>query len=164
MKEIEHDIRYSEYADEKFLLEWMSNEAIRKWFPVETEKEIKPYVKNWIGFSKFKSSLTATVEKVPCGIGTLFLMPYKKICHQCFFQVVVDSKYQNKGIGRSLVKNLINLSKNYFKHELIYAEIFEGCLIEKILVDFNFEKFAQQKDYVFENNAYKDRTCYELIF
>ena len=165
MKEtVDFDIRYSKVSDDKFLLKWMSDESINKWFPVKTESEIKPFVKNWVGYSKFKASLTAVVNDVPCGIGALFLMPYKKICHQCFFQVAVDEKYQNKGIGKSLVKNLINLSKNYFKHELIYADIFEGCLIEKILVDLGFEKFAQQKDYVFENNTYKDRICYGLVF
>ncbi len=163
-KTIDHDIRYSDLSDEEFLLKWMSDEEINKWFVVKTESEIKPFVSNWIGFSKFKASLTATISGVPCGIGTLFLMPYKKIAHQCFFQVVVDRKHQNKGIGKSLIKNLINLSKNYFKHELIYADIFSKCLIEKILIDLGFEKFAQQEGYVFENNVYKDRICYGLIF
>jgi GNAT superfamily N-acetyltransferase len=163
-KVVEHDIRYTQVDDEKFLFEVLSDKKINRWFPVSNKAEIRPFVRNWIGFHKFRSSLTATVKDIPCGIGTLFLMPYKKICHQCFFYLVVDSNHQNKGIGKSLVKNLINLSKNYFNHEQLYVEIFEGCVIEKLLIALDFKKFVEQKGYVMEGQIYKSRICYELIF
>ena len=163
-KEIIHDIRYTHPSDEKFLLSWFSDKQISKWFPVQEESEITPFVKNWVGFSKFKSSLTATIDDVPCAIGTLFLMPYKKIAHQCFFYLVVEKNYQNMGIGKSLIKNLINLSKNYFSHEQIYAEIFDGCQLENLLLFLGFKECARQKGYVFEDNSYKDRICFELLF
>jgi len=147
-QELDHDIRYSYFSDEKYLLSWLSKKNALKWLIVQKKDEIQSFVRNWIGFSKFQASLTATIDNIPCGIGTLFLMPYKKIAHLCFFNLIVDEKYQRQGIGKSLIKNLIHLSKDYFRHEQIYAELVSGCPLEKVLLNFNFKEFARQEGYI----------------
>ena len=48
-------------------------------------------------FAAGAASLTATINHVPCGIGTLFLMPYKKVAHHCLFKLIVDPHWQRKG-------------------------------------------------------------------
>ena len=47
------------------------------------EIEIDDAVNRWIGFSRYKCSLTATIDNVPCGLVTLYLQPYRRLAHQC---------------------------------------------------------------------------------
>lgn len=158
---LDHEIRYSTLDDEQYLVKWLSDVENSQWFPVSTEQEIKDWSKNWIGFSKFKSSLTATVENIPYSIGTLFLMPYRKVAHQCLFYMIVDKNYRGQGIGFSMLKNLLNLAKNYFHLELIYAEVFEKCPILPLMAKLNFETFAIQDNFVHDAEGYKQRILLE---
>ena len=136
------NMRYSQLEDEEYLLQWMQDPDNLQWFPMKTQKEIKQTVHNWIGFYRFKASLTATIDNKPCGIITLFFMPYRKVAHQSSFYLIVDKKYRNRGIGFSLMKNLINLSKNYFYLESLQAEIYEGWIpVEQL-----FPKGAAPRD------------------
>src|SRR5689334_9365741 len=93
------DMRYSYLTDAPVLRQWLSIPEVQRWFPVGEEREIEDAVQCWIGFSRFSSSITATLDKgqTICGIGTLFLMPYRKVTHHCLFKMVVDPIYQNKG-------------------------------------------------------------------
>lgn len=136
----------------------------QKWFPVSDEKEVGSMCRNWIGFSKFKASLTATIEEVPCGIGTLFLMPYRKVAHHTMFNLIVDPEKRGQGVGASLMKNLINLSQNYFHHELMYAEVYEGCLLAPILEKIGFEKVATQEGFVKEDSHFLNKIFYQYLF
>ncbi len=159
----EWDIRYSRLEDEKFLLQWLQEPDNLQWFPMKTQKEIKQTARNWIGFAKFNGSLTATINNKPCGIVTLFFMPYRKVAHQSSFYLLVDKKYRNKGVGFSLLKNLINLSKNYFRLESLQAEIYEGCPIENLLKTFGFTSFAYQEKFIKDEKGYKARNLLELF-
>jgi ribosomal protein S18 acetylase RimI-like enzyme len=142
------DIRYTYVTDTSHLREWISNPSINQWFPMSTEKEIEDAVQCWIGFCRWSSSLTATIDHVPCAIGTLFLMPYRKVAHQAIFKLVVDPKRQRQGIGTALVRNLKHLAKNYFRLELIGIEIFEGNPIESLLKKQGFEEIFRQNHYM----------------
>lgn len=158
------DIRYSEIADEPYLKKWLLEKESQKWFPVSDESEVNSMCRNWIGFSKFRASLTATMEGIPCGIGTLFLMPYQKVAHHTMFHLIVDPEKRKQGVGSSLMKNLINLSKNYFRHELMYAEIYEGCLLAPILDTLGFEKIATQEGFVKEDDHFLNKVFYQHLF
>jgi RimJ/RimL family protein N-acetyltransferase len=155
------DIRYTYVTDTPYLREWLQLPDVQRWFPVSTEREIEDAVQCWIGFSRYSSSLTATVNGVPCGIGTLFLMPYRKVAHHCLFKIVVNPKYQKKGIGTSLLKNLKHLAKNYFHLELIHIELFEGNPLIRLLGKFDFQEFARQEKYVKDSRGYHSRILYE---
>lgn len=162
MKEL--NIRYSEISDGQFLLKWLKDKEVSKWFPPSTEKEITDFANNWIGFSRFKVSLTAVLDRQVCGIGTLFLMPYKKVSHHCMLYMIVDPEKTGRGIGTDLLKNMLNLAHNYFKFEFIGAEVFEGCPIIKLLEKNKFESYAFQKRYVKEDGIYRSRILYQLFF
>lgn len=161
MTTADHDIRYTYVTDTSYLRQWLLHPDIAPWFPITTEKELDDSVQCWIGFSRWSASLTATVKHVPVGMGTLFLMPYKKVAHHCLFKVVVDPKWQRNGIGTSLIKNLKHLAKNYFHLEQMNTEVFEGNPIVKILESQGFNFFAKQDHYVKEGNLYKARLLYE---
>ncbi len=160
----ELDIRYSEISDGEHLLKWMQDKEVAKCFPPSTEKEMNDFVNNWIGFSRYKVSLTAVLDKEVCGIGTLFLMPYKKVSHQCVLYMVVDPLKTGRGIGTDLLKNMLNLAENYFKFEFITAEVFEGSPIIKLLEKFKFERYAVQEKYVKMDGLYNSRILYQLFF
>lgn len=155
------DIRYTYVTDTPYLRDWLHHSAVQKWFPVSEEKEIEDAIQCWIGFSRYSSSLTATVNGTPCGVGTLFLMPYRKVAHHCLFKLVVDPKHQRKGIGSSLLKNLKHLAKNYFHLDLIHIEVFEGNPFIRLLQKFDFHEFARQERFVKDKDVYLSRILFE---
>ncbi len=151
------DIRYSYITDISYLRQWINQPEMLQFFPMLSEKEIEDAIQCWIGFCRWSSSLTATINHTPVGIGTLFLMPYKKVAHHCLFKMVVDPQFQRKGIGGQLLKNLKHLARNYFHLEAMNIEIFEGNPILHLLKKFDFYEIARQDRYVKENGIYKGR-------
>jgi RimJ/RimL family protein N-acetyltransferase len=158
------DIRFSELDDLAYLNTWFSFPNACDDFPFN-EQEKEDALKNWIGFSKFKASLTGTLNDVPCAVGTLFLMPYKKVAHQCSFYLIVDPDHRRKGFGTSMVRNLIHLAKTRFKLEGINAELFLPCHLEIILDRLDFKTFAKQDDFVkLDQTHYRPRLLMEYFF
>jgi len=127
------------------------------WFPPSNAQELENFIKVWMSFSRYSASLTSVYEKTPIGIGTLFLMPYRKVAHQCMFQIVVDPDFQRKGVGSSLIKNLKHLAKTQFRQEYIYAEIFDENPLTVLLNQQGFKEFARQEKYVKEKDSYFPR-------
>ncbi len=163
-KEFEFDIRYSEMEDIAQLRNWITDPEDMRWFPVSAEKETEDYIRNWIGFSRYRASLTATHNDEPCAIGTLFLMPYKKVAHECMLYMIVDPKHRKKGVGTSLLKNLLNLADKHFSIEGINIEIYEGCLLLPLLKKQGFKMYAKQENFVKEENGYLARILMDYFF
>lgn len=160
MKEL--DIRYTEAEDGKVLLEWLKDEKASKWYPPSGEKEANLFAANWINFTKYHSSLTAMLNNKPCAMGILFLMPYKKVAHQCMLYLIVDPKNPKENeIADSLLKNMLNLAKNYFHLEMVVIELFEGAEITSLLAKYDFKEFGIQKNYVKEDGKYSNKILYQ---
>lgn len=159
----EFDIRYSTLDDLDPLMRWMSEPKATDDF-IFDEDEMEPALKNWIGFSKYKASLTGLWKGEPCAVGTLFLMPYLKVSHHCSFYLIVDPKHRRKGIGTSMVRNLLHLAKTRFRLESVHVEIFEPSLLFPILQKLQFNLFARQEDYIKIQGCKKDRLLLEHFF
>ncbi len=157
--EPEIDIRYSRPMDAAYLKEWLTQEAVSKWFPMSTPAEIDAAVATWMLFCRYQAGLTATINHVPCAMSILFLMPYKKISHHAPFKLCVDPKYWGKGIGSSLLKNTKHLAKTYFKLDAIHIEVFGDNPLIALLEKFDFHPFAKQENYVKVGGLYQPRTC-----
>jgi RimJ/RimL family protein N-acetyltransferase len=155
------DIRYTYVTDLGYLRQWMQSPGMLHWFPMKTEKEVEDSLQCWIGFCRWSCSLTATINHTPCGIGTLFLMPYKKVAHHCLFKVIVDPHWQKKGVGETLIKNLKHLAKNYFKLEMIATEVFDDNPIIRLLEKNGFKEVFRQEKYIKENGKYRARVFME---
>ena len=119
-----YDIRYTRLLDKTPLKEWVMHPEVLKWFPMNNEKEVDLLLRNWIGYSRFESSLTAIFDHKPIGIATLFLMPYKKVAHESMFKIVVSPEYQRRGIGSSLLKNIKHLAQQRFRLERLHVEVY----------------------------------------
>ncbi len=157
-----HDIRYTIPGDARFLFDWLQTPGILHGFPFSAGKELETAVQGWMSFVQASSSLTAIVDQEPCGIGTLFLMPYRKVAHECLFQLIVAPKWQRSGIGTSLVKNLLHLAKSHFRLEWIFVEIIENSPLQSILHHFGFYLVARQERYFKEEGKYFARLVFEI--
>ncbi len=155
------DIRYTYVTDLTYLRQWIQSPGVLDWFPMTTEKEIEDALQCWIGFSRWSCSVTATINHVPCAIGTLFLMPYKKVAHHCLFQLIVDPHWQRKGIGHAMVRNLKHLAKNYFHLEMLSIETFEGNSIIPLVKKNGFEEVFRQEKFIKIDGRYKARIFLE---
>ncbi|HSW73294.1 MAG TPA: GNAT family N-acetyltransferase [Chlamydiales bacterium] len=157
----DYDIRYSTIEDGEHLKKWLLVPEDQKWFPMSTPQEVEEGAKNWIGFSKFKASLTATAGGDPCGVVTLFLMPYRKVAHHALFYLIVEKHSRRKGVGESLLKNIMHLAKQNFHLELVHVEVFDGCPILPLLLKHGFTVYAKQERFVKDGNEYLGRTLLE---
>jgi putative acetyltransferase len=156
-----YDLRYTEPGDLVFLKQWLLEPGTLHWLPMSEGRELDEASQGWISFSKFNASLTAVIDDEPCALGTLFLMPYKKVAHECLIKLVVSSKWRQNGIGTSLLKNLIHLAKTKFKLKIVYFELVEGSPLEKILQNLGFKLEARQEGYFKENGLYFARLIYD---
>lgn len=158
------NIRYTTVVDDPFLREWLNSDKILKWFSMSDAAEVEEMVKIWMGYSRFKCSLTATYKEIPCGIATLFLMPYTKLIHQSMVYLVVDPKFHRQKIGTALVKNLDHLASTYFRLERMHYEIFGQNPLEQLLLKQGYIKLLTQEHYVKEEEGYLSRTILEKVF
>lgn len=158
------DIRYSVLEDLPILQKWFRDPQERDPFPFETDTETEDVLKNWIGFSRYKAALTGTFDNEPCAMGTLLLMPYRKVAHQGSFYLIVDPQHRHKGIGTSMVRNLIHLAKTRFRLESISVEIYEPSLLLPILEKLHFEIYARQENFVKIHGDPRARILLEQFF
>jgi putative acetyltransferase len=160
-----YDIRYSRVTDISYLKKWMIDPRILQYLPFDyhQSQELEYFAKNWIGFSRYQASLTAVYNAHPCGIGTLFLMPYRKVAHMAMMYIVVDPLWQRKGIGSSLLKNLMHHARNHFKLELLNIEIMDNNPILSILKKNGFYEVFRQEKYFKVNGKYHARILMEVV-
>jgi ribosomal protein S18 acetylase RimI-like enzyme len=156
-------IRYTEASDEEFLKKWLLEPSTMHWFSVCDKEEVDDLVKIWISYSRFKCSLTATYKGNPCGIATLFLMPYVKLIHQSMVYLIVDPQMQRKKIGTALVRNLDHLAASYFKLERMHYEVFGKNPLIDLLKKQGYQQQFMQEKYVKEVNQYFCRTLLEKV-
>ncbi len=157
------ELRYTVMEDTDPLREWLSEPGILRGFPMADPPEIEDSIKHWIGFSKYKSSLTAVIDGKPCGIATLCLMPYRKLAHQCLLSIIVSKEQRNKGVGTVLMNNLMHLAKSYFRIEVIYLEVYEGNPAVALYKRFGFREIGYQKHFMKENGEYIGKVIMERI-
>ncbi len=147
------DFRFTEMSDGKYLKDWLMEPSIKRWFPMEDEVEIDDAVGRWVGFSRYKCSITAVKNDIPCGITTLYLQPYKKLAHQCEFGIIVGTDFRNQGIGGEMLHRLFRLAKERFKIELIHLQVYADNPAKRLYERFGFEEFGCQDKWIKENDG-----------
>jgi GNAT superfamily N-acetyltransferase len=158
----EFDIDYTKLDEEVLLKKWLMWPGVLEWYPMAQEPDVDLVAKNWIGFARYKSSLTAYYKGKPVGIATLLLMPYRKVAHHGMMYIIVDPKWQGQGVGTALIRNLMHLAKTRFKLEDIHFDIYEGCRIMSILKKLGFEELLRQEKWVKTKQGYLARHLMEV--
>ncbi len=157
------ELRYTSLEDSGPLKEWLMEPGVLVGFPMVDEMEVDDSVKHWISFSRYKSSLTATMNGKACGLATLCLMPYKKLVHQCLLSIIVSGEMRGKGVGTVLINNLLHLAKNYFGMEVIYLEVYEGNPAVSLYHRFGFKEVGNQKYFMKEDGKYVGKIIMERV-
>src|ERR1700733_4045094 len=157
------ELRYTILEDAEPLKVWLQEPGILHGFPMQDPPEVEDSVRHWIGFSKYKSSLTATIDGKPVGLATLCLMPYRKLAHQCLLSIIVSQEARGKGVGTVLMNNLIHLAKAYFGIEVLYLEVYEGNRAISLYHRFGFREVGFQKHFIKENGDYVGKVVMERI-
>ncbi len=158
----DYDIRFSYLIDESFLKEELADIETRKWFPPSSDSDVNVFVRNWAGFARYNCSLTALYKDQIVGIATIFLMPYVKVAHLAMMYMVVKKEFRNKGVGRSLIKNINHLAKTKFHLDSMHVEIFEGCQIEPLLKSCDYKEVFFQDNFVEFEEGMRGRKVYEI--
>lgn len=155
-------IRFTEQSDAPYLKEWLEEKGVLRWFPMADEVETEHAVQHWVGFSRWRCSLTATINTKPVGIATLYLQPYKKLAHQCEFGIIIDPNMRNKGIGRYLIEQLEKLAKETFHIELLHLQVYENNPAKRLYARMGFTEFGNQKGWIKElDGTFTGRTFME---
>lgn len=150
----EISIRLAEEADQKYLIEWLSQPGVLQWFPLSDLREIEDAARIWMSYSKQEAVLTALWNGTPCGIANLYIQPFKKLSHQCLFAIIVDEAYRGKGVGTLLLKELMDLAKNRFSIRLLHLEVYEGNPAMRLYQKFGFTEYGRQRRFIKENGEY----------
>lgn len=146
-------IRFTEASDGQYLSKWLKDPSVGKWFPMCDDFEIEDAVQKWVGFYRYKCSLTAVMDGIPCGLTTLYLQPYRKLAHQCEFGIIVGGEYRGKGIGGQLLNHLIHLAKENFKIELLHLQVYQDNPAIRLYNRFGFKEFGRQDKWIKELNG-----------
>lgn len=154
-------VRYTEESDAKYLKEWLMEPGILRWFPMYDEVEIDDAVMRWIGFHRYKCSLTAVKNGIPCGLTTLYLQPYRKLAHQCEFGIIVGSGFRGAGIGGLLLNNLMHLAKENFRVELLHLQVYAENPAMRLYRRFGFREFGRQTHWIKDDGVYVGRVFME---
>lgn len=155
-------IRFTEPEDGKYLRAWLLEPSTLRWFPMCDEVEVDDSVGRWIAFSRYKCSLTALLDGVPCGLATLYLQPYRRLAHQCEFGIIVGEAYRGKGlnIGEKLLTSIMELAKE-FRIELLHLQVYGENPAMRLYRRFGFTEFGRQTRWLRDNEGYATRVFME---
>ncbi len=152
-------IRFSEKSDAKYLIKWLTDPEILKWFPMCNKFEIEDSVRIWMSYISYRAVLTSTYDGKVCGNALIYLNSLKKISHTALFAIIVDKEYRNKGIGSSLLKELFKLAKERFKLEMLHLEVYTSNPAITLYERLGFQKYGVHKKFLKD----LDGTYYDKI-
>ncbi len=157
-------IRYTEPDDEKYLKEWLLDASTLRWFPMVDAVEVEDSASRWISFCRYRCSLTATIDGVPCGLATLYLQPYRQLAHQCEMGIILDKAFRGNRIGELLMERLMDLAKNTFRIEILHLQVYGENPAMRLYKKFGFHEFGRQTRWLKnEQGVYSTRVFMERI-
>lgn len=157
------EIRDGVEEDMAPLIEWLQQPGVLQWFPLADLREIEDAARFWISYHKCGAVLTAMWEKVPCGIATVYIQPFKKLAHQCLLAVVVDEKFRGRGVGTALLKELERLAKERFRIELLHLEVYEGNPAIRLYKKLGFVQYGYQRRFIKQNGQYLGKIMMQKV-
>lgn len=140
--------------DAPYLAKWLSDTEVLHWFPMLSDAEIADAVRIWTGCSRLGSGITAELNKVPCGMATLYIQGYEKLKHTCLFSIIVKKDKRGMGIGHLLMEKLIELAREKFNIKILHLEVYEGNPAYEMYAKLGFVAFGRQEKFIKEKGVY----------
>lgn len=150
-------VRPTELSDAEYLTRWLLQPGVLAYFPMYDVREVEDAVRIWISYSNIGACLTTLWNDVPCGIATLYIQPFKKLAHQCLFSIVVDEEHRGKGVGKALMRGLMNLAKEKFGIEILHLEVYEGNPAIHLYRKMGFKEYGKQNHFIKEQGKYTSK-------
>jgi RimJ/RimL family protein N-acetyltransferase len=147
-------VRLTQVEDAPFLIEWLLEPEILRWFPMFDLREIEDAARIWTGYSRLEAGLTIESEGQPCAMANLYIQPYQKLIHTCLFSIIVKKGMRGKGVGTFLLDQLILHAKEKFKIEILHLEVYEGNPAIRLYERAGFTPFGRQAHFIKENGGY----------
>jgi GNAT superfamily N-acetyltransferase len=141
-------IRFTADLDALDLRRILSHREVWQWFPFSEGKELDDSIGLWMAFAKHRLGLSALLEGQLVGMGVLLPMPYKKMAGRSAFYLAVHPEFQRRGVGTSLLRNLMHLGRDRFHLEFIHADVYQGCPLMPILERAGFICCVEQSHYI----------------
>jgi RimJ/RimL family protein N-acetyltransferase len=145
--------RLTNEGDAPYLMQWLSDPRILRWFPMFDAREIEDAARIWVGYSRIESGMTALWDGQPCGMANLYIQPYKKQAHTCLFSIIVQADMRGKGIGRGLMEELMKHAKEKFHIEILHLEVYAGNPARHLYERLGFEEFGRQSRFIKEEDG-----------
>lgn len=146
-------VRPTKLEDALQLKKWLSDPEIAAYFPMRDQIEIEDAANRWVGFSRYRCSLTAVKDDLPIGICTLYLQPYRKLMHQSEFGIIVSPNHRGAGVGTRMLKALFEMAKHDFSIELIHLQVYEGNPAQRLYERVGFREFGRQSRWIKESDG-----------
>lgn len=159
-------IRYTELEDGPYLRQWLLEPTTSRGFPMSDVMEVDDATNRWIALSRYKCSLTALYDGVPCGLTTLYLQPYRTLAHQCEFGIIVGEQYRGRklAIGEQLLNSVIALAKDPFRIEILHLTVLGDNAALRLYRRFGFREFGRQARWKKDaNGIYTPRVFMEKL-
>ena len=139
------EFRVSVPEDRKYLIEWLNDPKILRWFPMCNYKEVLDASAIWMSYIEKQGVYTATLNGVPVGIANIYVPVYKRFAHQCLFAIVVDEKHRGKGIGSAFMGEIIKQAKERFHIEMLHLEVYKGNPAIRLYERLGFKEYGIHK-------------------
>lgn len=139
-----YTIRLATEADAIPWQRWVSEPSTLQWFPMQNATEIADAARHIFNNAHYHAVLAAEFSGEPCGIGNLYLAPYRRVAHQSSLSLLVASGHRGIGIGSALLSGLIRIAKESFHIEQLTLEVYEGNPALSLYQRFGFIEYGFQ--------------------
>lgn len=154
-------IRPTEISDAPYLMQWLTEPDVLRWFPMCDAREIEDAARIWVGYAHIRAGLTAVCEGEPCGMANLYIQPYAKLAHTCLLAIIVKRECRGQGVGRLLLTHLIDLARSVFHIETLHLEVYEGNPAQHLYEHMGFVPFGRQSHFIKEEGKYSAKILME---
>lgn len=148
------EVRKAVDDDYPYLVTWLQQPGVLRWFPLFDLREIEDAARIWISYTKQEAVLTITIDGKPCGMALLYLQPYKKLAHHALFAIIVDENYRGQGMGTKLLEELLKQAKEEFHLAFVHLEVYEGNPAIRLYQKLGFVEYARHQRFIKEDNQY----------
>jgi ribosomal protein S18 acetylase RimI-like enzyme len=155
-------IRFGKVEDRHYMVKWLQEPGILKWFPMYNKLEIEDAVNICMSYVPYNAILTAEYKNEVSGIANFYLPTFRKFAHHALLVIIVGKEYRGKGVGTALLKELIVLGKERFKLEFLHLEVYEGNPAIKLYERLGFERFGYQKNFIKDEGKYIGKIMMQL--